>query len=33
MNIEILNKYKVIEYIWNNWIKTDKLNKINVSFE
>ena len=33
MNIELLNKCRVIEQILNNQIKTDKLNKVNVSFE
>ena len=33
MNIELLNKCEIIKYILNNWIKTYKLNKVNVSFE
>ena len=27
-----MNKYRIIEQILNNWIKTDKLNKANGSF-
>lgn len=33
MNIKLLNKLKVIEWIKNYWIKTNKLNKINVKLE
>ena len=33
MNIELWNKYKGFEWIKNYWIKTNKLNKINNSFE
>ena len=33
MNIELLNKHEVFEWIWNYWIKTNKLNKVNVNFE
>ena len=33
MNIELLNKYKVFEWIQNYWIETNKLNNININFD
>ena len=33
MNIELLSKYKITEHILSNWIKTNKLSKINISFK
>ena len=33
MNIKLLNKCKVIEWINNYWIKTKKFNKIDINFE
>ena len=33
MNIEVLNKYEAIEWIYNYWVKTNKLSNIKFDFE
>ena len=33
MNIELLNKYEAIEWIYNYWVKTNKLSNIKFDFE